>query len=508
LVERKGPVKNLGRATLRALASNAAGNVAKGVLQFVYTVILARLLGPEPFGLAAAAWTVIGLPLLVGSFGFGAALVQRQEISEDDTRYAVTMQTLLGVIAAAALIALAEPIAGAFKSLELVPVIHLMAPIVVLTAMAGVPLSLLRRDLRFGQLQIVHVGSSMVAFLFVGIPLAFAGLGVWSLVWAYLSQSFFELALSYHFTRHSVVPKFKLPDRSLFNFSTIVFFINLFNYATLRAENLIVGRYYGMGDLGAYNRAQTLVSIAANQIVGTYQPVLFSMYSRAQDRREMIAMVYLNFLSLISLTVLPVFLVIAILSEVVIIGLFGDAWLGAIPLLVPLALTQAIQVVAGTVGPILWATGRPGKELQISALTFAVLVVILGFLSQVSLLAIAWGMFTVHTFRCVVMTRAIRNLFSLHLHQFYRATRGGLLMSLACGLVALGVDRFLADRNVLLYVRLALDLGLVSLVYVLLLVSRPMLFIGPYTADLYRQFSHLLPDKLQFVARLLRLPVD
>ena len=416
------------------------------------------------------------------------------------------MQTLLGIVAAAVLVLLAEPIAGAFKSPELLPIILSMSPLVILSAPAGVSLSLLSRDLRFGCVQIVQVASNTVAFLFVGIPLAFAGFGVWSLVWAYLCQRFLELALAYLYTRHSLVPKFTLPDKGLFNFGKTVFLINLLNYAIQQAENLIIGRYYGMGDLGSYDRARKLVTIAADQITGIYGPILFSMYSRAQDRAEMIAAVYLSILSLISVTVWPIFIVTAVLSEVLIKSLFGGAWLSAIPLLVPLALGQSMAVVMGTAGPILWGTGRPKMELKVSALTFAVLVVVLGVTSQVSLLAIAWGMFTVRAFRCVLMTRAIHILFNLSLHQFYRAIRGGILMSLVCGAVAFAADRVLASSTISPIVLLILESGLVGLVYVLLMVAQPKLIIGPYASNLVRDFVHLLPNKLRtLVVQLLRL---
>lgn len=496
---------NLGRATLRALSSNAAGAATKAVVQLAYTVILARLLGPAPFGLVAAAWVILGFAQLVATFGFGAALIQKKEISNDEVRYAFTMQTLLGIVATVALIFLAEPIAGAFKSPELVAVILYLSPILPLTAAAKVSLSLLRRDLRFGRVQIVLVASNAVSFLFVGIPLALAEFGVWSLVWTFLCQSFLQLTLAYLYTRHPVAPKFTLRNKALFNFGKIVFLINLLNYMIQQAENLVIGLYYGMSDLGTYNRAQALVGIPANWIVGIYRPVLFSMSSRAQDRKEILAIVYLSVLSLIGVTAFPVFIVAAILSETMIKGVFGDAWLDAIPLLVPLALAQSMQIATGIGGPILWGIGRPEKALKVSTVTFAVLVVVLGTLSQVSLLAIAWGMFAVRTFRFLLMTHSISKLFNIRLRQFYRAIRGGLLMCLACSSVAFEADHLLADRNIVPHVLLMLELGLVSVVYILLVLVRPQLFIGPYAMDLVRRYAHVIPDKLQFAVRLLRL---
>ena len=220
----------------------------------------------------------------------------------------------------------------------------------------------------------------------------------------------------------------------------------------------------------------------------------------------MIALVYLSLLSLISVTVWPIFVTTAVLSEVMIKGLFGGAWLAAIPLLIPLALGQLMGAVMVTSGPIIRGTGRPEKELKISALTLPVLVAVLGATSQVSLLAIAWGMFAVGVFRCALMTRAIQKLFDLHSRQFYRAVRGGILMSLACAGAAFTADRFLSDSNITPVVLLILEISLVGIVYILLMLALPKLFIGPYTSDLVRDFVHLLPNKLgTFLVKLLRL---
>ena len=262
---------NLGRATLRSLSLNAAGAVTKVTLQLVYVVILARLLGPAPFGLIAAAWVVLGFAQLVGTFGFGSAIVQRPAISSHDVRFAFTMQVILGIVAMIALILLAEAIAAAFKSPDLLPVIYFMSPIVAMNAVAQVPMSLLQRDLRFGRVQVTLVSSNAISFLLLGIPLAVAEFGVWSLVWTFLCQSFLQFALAYLFTMHPVLPKFTLQNKKLFNFAKIVFLTNLLNYLIRQAENLVIGRYYGMADLGLYNRAQTLVMIPTGQIVGSNQ---------------------------------------------------------------------------------------------------------------------------------------------------------------------------------------------------------------------------------------------
>src|SRR5687768_14551051 len=96
--ERPQPLeqKSLSTASFAALKWDYAGTVTRAVSSLIITVVLARLLGPEPFGLLAAAWFVIGFANLVADLGLGPALLQRETISEEDVRYTFTMQVCVG----------------------------------------------------------------------------------------------------------------------------------------------------------------------------------------------------------------------------------------------------------------------------------------------------------------------------------------------------------------------------------------------------------------------------
>src|SRR3954447_7843179 len=91
----------------QALKWNYFGNAARGLAQFVIGILLARLLGPEPFGIVAVAWIILGVGNLFADLGFGAALVQRASLSTSDLRFIFTCQmvfasclTLVGVLSA------------------------------------------------------------------------------------------------------------------------------------------------------------------------------------------------------------------------------------------------------------------------------------------------------------------------------------------------------------------------------------------------------------------------
>src|SRR5919201_6189643 len=106
---------------------NYLGVAARFVSSFVIGVVLARLLDPKPFGQVAITWIVIGLGNLVADFGFGAALVQRQEISKESIRFVFTVQMAIGAAMTALVIALAPLLASLFGQPEVTPVLRALA---------------------------------------------------------------------------------------------------------------------------------------------------------------------------------------------------------------------------------------------------------------------------------------------------------------------------------------------------------------------------------------------
>jgi PST family polysaccharide transporter len=110
--------------TFAALKWNYGGAVVRAVSQLAILVVLTRLLGPQPFGLVAVAWLVVGFGNLVADFGFGAALVQRRTISGSEIRYAFTMQVLIGACLTMIVAGSAGLIGRILDNPEVVPVIR------------------------------------------------------------------------------------------------------------------------------------------------------------------------------------------------------------------------------------------------------------------------------------------------------------------------------------------------------------------------------------------------
>src|SRR5205085_8548959 len=149
------------------------------------------------FGIVAIATLLCGFASLMADFGFSAALVQRKTLTDDDVRFSFTAQMLFAVILTVTAFATAPLFAAIFRQPAVQPVIRVLSAAFVIQASGQTSAALLKRDLRFRDLQGAQVGSYVLAFGAIGIPLALLGYGVWSLVTAHLAQAAIRSAWLY-----------------------------------------------------------------------------------------------------------------------------------------------------------------------------------------------------------------------------------------------------------------------------------------------------------------------
>jgi len=175
------------------------------------------------------------------------------------------------------------------------------------------------------------------------------------------------------------------------------------------------------------------------------QSVLFPAAARAQDDLASLRHAYLTVVSGVALVSFPAFGAVMLASETMVLALFGDAWREASAVLVPLAGAMIFHTVMAVAGPVLWGKGDVGRELKIQAIVAFALVATLVFASQYSIVAVAWGVFTVYLLRSGAMTAVLARQLKLGWPTTLEALRGGVIAGAAVVPVVLGVEMVLSD---------------------------------------------------------------
>ncbi len=437
------PDASLTQSAVSALKWNYGGVLAKQVCTFVIGVVLARLLGPGPFGVIAIALLLCGFANLIADFGFGAALVQRKTLSDVDVRFAFGAQVVLAAILTGITFAAAPLFAAIFHQPAVLPVIRVLSAIFMIQALGQVSAALLKRDLRFRDLQGAQVGSYVVAYAGVGIPLATVGYGVWSLVTAQLLQTAIRSVWQYSRVRHPLRFAKRPSDSGLQAFGAKVIATNIANYFISNLDNAFVGRFFTVIDLGFYSRMFVLVFTPVDAIVSTLQQVLFPAYSRAQHRHDALNRTYLASVSAVLLLVGPAAVAVAAIPETVVGGLLGVQWLPAAPMLAPLALAAPFHAAMAMAGPVLWGRDEVGRELRVQAVIAALAVGVFLIATHYSVIAIAWAVAGLYVMRCGAMTVTLLSKRQLEGRSIVSAWACGSFMAAAVALPVFLVDRLL-----------------------------------------------------------------
>jgi len=395
----------LAERSFTALKWNYLGAAARVGSQLVIGVLLARLLGPEPFGLVAIAWFVIGLGNLISDLGFGSALVQREIVHVEDTRFVFTILVLVAMIMTITVVSTAGLVSEFFRRPDAIPVIQVLGLLFVVQAFGQVSASLLRRELNFKVVQIAQVSSYLIAYLGLGLPLALVGAGVWSLVSAAIGQAVLVSAMLFAARPHTVVPLLRPRGDGMLRFGSTVMGSNIANFTINNIDTAIIGRAFGAVDLGLYSRALQLVSTPMNAVLSNLSAVLFPAYSQAQTNASSLRKTYFASLTLVGLVCLPALAAIAVIPETVIVGLYGSNWNAAAPLLAPLSLGIAVTALLALSGPLLMGIGRPSVEFRAQAISAVITALALMLAANYSLVVLAWTLFSVFLIRFYLVTR-------------------------------------------------------------------------------------------------------
>lgn len=428
-----------------ALGWAYAGTGLRIAVQLCTGIVLARILGPYSFGLAATAWALVGVGSQLTDLGFSAALIQRPELTERDVRFAFTVQMSLGTAAAAGFAAMADGLARWMGDAALAPVIRCLSAALLAQALGQTAMALLRRNLDFKTAQVAQTAGVLAGSLLVALPLAASGrYAVLSVALGQLTQIVVTSALAYAAVRHAVRPVWQ-PEHRLMRFGLKAAATNLANWLIASLDSVAMTKAFGTGYTGYFNRAQNLATTPASLLVQVVQSVLFPAYARRAGDAEARRTAYLASVSATAAILLPAVTVLAILSPLVVAALYGPAWASSAALLPPLALAVPFQAAMALSGPLLWAQDRVGFELRVQAAALVLFLLLLVLAMRLAPVWIAWSVLAVSAVRALPMVLLAFAEAGATGRDAARILGGPAVLAALAGAGALAVSRAVAE---------------------------------------------------------------
>lgn len=341
------PVNHGGPAELTRRAAHATWWSALEIaarygVQLAVMILLARLLTPADFGLIAMLLVFTSIAVLLVDSGFGTALVQKQDTSDDDETTVFLAGLGISVVAGLTLWFAAPAIARFYSQPLLMPLTRLLLFVLPLSALAAVPDALLTQRLDFRSRANAEIVSSLCSGV-VAVFLAWRGFGVWCLAWQSIVAIGMRGLLLWMFSRWRPCGRFRIASfRRLFAFGGYMLIANLLNTFTMRLQSLLIGRLFDSRALGYYTLAQNTQQAPAQFMSGVLNRVGLPVFSAVADQPAKLVGALRLSLRIAIFVFVPCMVGTAVVAKPLIVMLYGARWVPAAPLLSLLALSAAL----------------------------------------------------------------------------------------------------------------------------------------------------------------------
>jgi O-antigen/teichoic acid export membrane protein len=352
------PRRSYRTQVLSGFAWNIASSAGTQVFRLALAILLARLLTPSDYGLAAMTLVFSSLVLSFSDLSLGAGLVQRREITEADRSTVFWTSVGMGVVLMLAGFALAKPLSWFYGNPQVAPLFVVVSTSFLLVSLQTTQASLLQREMRFREIN-VRIVAGVVVGGTVGLVAALLGAGAWALILQQVAASATSTLLLWVFS--SWRPKLVFSRESLRRLSS--FGLNLLGarllvYLNRNVDNILVGRFLGAAALGAYSISYNLMYLPLDRLILPIQEAIFPAYSRWQDDHDRIVDVWLRLNRIVTAIVAPAMVGLVVVAPDFIDVILGRRWHAGVPVVQVLAAVAVVQSIAGLGERVLTALGR------------------------------------------------------------------------------------------------------------------------------------------------------
>ncbi len=367
---------NAGREVVRGVSWAIVMRWSMRGIGLLSTVILARLLSPEDFGVAAMGMLVIGLLYTFSEFGTSMHLIRVKELDRAHCDTAWTITLLQHVLIGALIFLLAPIAADYFSEPRVVGVMQVLAVGSIIGGFSSVAVPLIRRELKFDLDFRFSVYKRIIKFA-ATVTLAFILRDYWALVYGHVIATAAGALLSY--VIHPYRPRFSLERAGEYiRFAGSILPMRAANQLREMAPKMVIG---GMGSsmiMGGFTVSYGLATLFTQEIVQPMGRGLFPNYAKLAADKDRLSAVYRKVLGTVTLLALPIGAGVSVVAEDLVAVLLGDQWDIAIPLVQYLAIGGALFAVTHTMfNQILVATGREKSAAVLAWVRLGVTVPIL-----------------------------------------------------------------------------------------------------------------------------------
>lgn len=409
--------KSLSHQAIKGVMWSAVERFSVQGIQFVLSIVIARLVLPSEYGLIAMLGIFLAIAQTFVDSGFSNALIQKKDRTEVDYSTVFYFNILIALIVYGLLFISAPYISSFYREPELTAVTRWVGLNVVLNAFLLVQRTRLLIVSDFRTLAKASLIAVIISGL-VGVYLAWLGYGVWALIAQSLGNTFLNMMLLWWFV--AWVPKrtFSMAAfRELFTFGSRLLLGGLLHVIYLNLYTLVIGRFFNPMQVGYFNRSQTLAVFPATNLTEIVNRVMYPSLCALQNDEEALIHTFFNYLRFTVFIVFPLMTGLAVMSETLIEFLLSEKWLPAAPFMSILCIAYMWYPIMVFNWQLLNTKGRSDLSLKAEIIkkigAFSILFISIPW----GMNAICWGLLVYSLFDMFTISFFVGRIYSFDLRK-------------------------------------------------------------------------------------------
>jgi O-antigen/teichoic acid export membrane protein len=318
---------NLKNRMIKGTAWSFVAKISVQAIQFISSIILARLLLPEHFGLIAMVTIITMLAQTLINSGFSASLTRQKELTDDDLSTIFYFNIVVALLLFATIQATAGIISDFYGEPQLVKIIRVLSFNVITYALTLVQRVQLRRALNFKKIFTAEI-SGVITGNALAIYTAVIGWGVNALLVQLITSPFVMLIVYWMVNPWKPGLSFKTDIfKKHWRFSSRLLLTSVINAIYQNIYSVIIGKLFNAGSLGFFSKARSLQSLPVKSITLAFDEVMFAGLSKIQDDNQKLKTSYRHIIRMISFIVVPLMALLASSADNFIFVLLGEKWM-------------------------------------------------------------------------------------------------------------------------------------------------------------------------------------
>ena len=308
-----------------------AERVAAQLITLIVSIVLARILSVEEFGIVSLVTIFLTLAQVFVDSGMANALIQKKETDELDFSSVFYFNLVTGVIIYAILFFVSPLIAKFYKDPALTPMMRVLFVTVIVSGVKNIQQAYVSRKLIFKKFFFSTLIGTIIS-AFIGIGMAMMHFGAWAVIAQQLSNNIIDTTILWFTVRWRPQKKFSMERlKKLFSFGWKLLVSALLNTLYDNLRDLIIGRIYTKSDLSFYNKGKQIPQIVVYNINTSMNSVLLPVMSKEQNNKEAVKNMMRRTIKVSSYVLLPCMLGLIAVAEPLTSFIFTDKWLPMVP---------------------------------------------------------------------------------------------------------------------------------------------------------------------------------